>query len=172
MLHRMAVIASLALTVAQPVAAQQDGAANVVQSIQKCVRRLDRYFVPDPEHAGQKRLPGGMYHVAFQADRAGLIRSDGVRVTSQDAANQPHDRAAGRALGRCLDHVQDGAAPSRTEDELQPYILPMGIVDARDMTGQPPSRGYFPTDTEYVIVTLLLVTMPAIGALPFAVTNR
>ncbi|MDF3607114.1 hypothetical protein PE067_14130 [Paracoccus sp. DMF-8] len=64
----MAVIASPAPTVAQPVAAQQDGAASAVQSIRKCV---GRYFVPDPEHAGQKRQPGGMYHVAFQADQAG-----------------------------------------------------------------------------------------------------
>lgn len=172
MLGRIAVIASLALTAVQPVAAQQEGAAKSVHGIQICMRALGRYFVPDPEHAEQKRAPMGVFDIHFQADPTGVIAFNAVEVISRDAANLPHDRASSRALARCLARVQDGVEPDQPADELQAYVLPVTILSERDRPKPAPIRDYFRSDIEFVIMTLLAVAMPAIGALPFAATNR
>lgn len=172
MLNRIAVIASLALTFAQPVAAQQEGAAKAVRDIQRCIPRLDRYFLPDPEHSQQGRVPRGIFDISFQADPAGVIALNSIALTSRDPANLQHDRALSRALNRCLDRTQNGAEPDPTAGELQSYVLPVTLLDAADRPKTASARDYFRTDTEFVIVTLLMVTMPAIVALPFAVTNR
>lgn len=172
---------TLAAALAPSAFAQRQGdgtqdAAPTIRAIHRCMARLGYEAQGSIGTRDQHRATTDRFDVAFQLDARGALWLDSIRLTSKDDADRSREQMMEQALKRCIARrMPDLAAPDGDRTGLRSYVQPVDLVRDADRKSSSPGVAVsrrIRDDADLVIGSLLVLTMPAIGALPFAVANR